>query len=154
MQKCKHTLNLSINPIVRYLLPPATKLEQGNIFSSVCQEFCPWGGYLGPPGQVHPHWTGTPPWASIPPQAGTPPGQVLPPGRYTHTHPPWSMSGRYASYWNAFLFSIVCRSTPCPNVKHGDDWGDPTQCEQGDNCPYCHTRTEQQFHPEVGQDIC
>ncbi|KAK3089557.1 hypothetical protein FSP39_004595 [Pinctada imbricata] len=41
------------------------------------------------------------------------------------------------------------RSTPCPNVKHGDDWGDPTQCESGDNCPYCHTRTEQQFHPEI-----
>ena len=46
---------------------------------------------------------------------------------------------------------LVCRSTPCPNVKHGDDWGDPTQCENGDNCAYCHTRTEQQFHPEVGQ---
>ncbi|KAL3876957.1 hypothetical protein ACJMK2_034733 [Sinanodonta woodiana] len=41
------------------------------------------------------------------------------------------------------------RSTPCPNVKHGDDWGDPTQCENGDNCTYCHTRTEQQFHPEI-----
>ncbi|XP_013398420.1 RING finger protein unkempt homolog [Lingula anatina] len=41
------------------------------------------------------------------------------------------------------------RSTPCPNVKHGDDWGDPSVCEAGDNCPYCHTRTEQQFHPEI-----
>ncbi|XP_064634085.1 RING finger protein unkempt homolog [Lineus longissimus] len=41
------------------------------------------------------------------------------------------------------------RSTPCPNVKHGDDWGDPGQCESGDNCSYCHTRTEQQFHPEI-----
>ena len=26
------------------LLPPATKLGQGNIFRSVCQEFCPPGG--------------------------------------------------------------------------------------------------------------
>ena len=26
------------------LLPPATKLGQGNIFRSVCQEFCPRGG--------------------------------------------------------------------------------------------------------------
>ena len=26
------------------LLPPATKLGQGNIFRSVCQEFCPQGG--------------------------------------------------------------------------------------------------------------
>ncbi|KAI8508275.1 hypothetical protein Bbelb_145150 [Branchiostoma belcheri] len=41
------------------------------------------------------------------------------------------------------------RSTPCPNVKHGDEWGDPSLCENGDNCQYCHTRTEQQFHPEV-----
>ncbi|XP_057310766.1 putative E3 ubiquitin-protein ligase UNKL [Hydractinia symbiolongicarpus] len=41
------------------------------------------------------------------------------------------------------------RSTPCPNVKHGDEWGDPAQCENGDSCAYCHTRTEQQFHPEI-----
>ena len=41
------------------------------------------------------------------------------------------------------------RSTPCPNVKLNDEWGDPTHCEQGDSCCYCHTRTEQQFHPEV-----
>ena len=26
------------------LLPPATKLGQGNIFRSMCQEFCPQGG--------------------------------------------------------------------------------------------------------------
>lgn len=41
------------------------------------------------------------------------------------------------------------RSTPCPNVKHGDEWGEPGNCESGDACPYCHTRTEQQFHPEI-----
>ncbi|XP_014241173.1 RING finger protein unkempt [Cimex lectularius] len=41
------------------------------------------------------------------------------------------------------------RSTPCPNVKHGDEWGEPSNCENGDNCTYCHTRTEQQFHPEI-----
>ena len=29
---------------VKSLLPPATKLGQGNIFRSVCQEFCPQGG--------------------------------------------------------------------------------------------------------------
>ena len=46
----------------------------------------------------------------------------------------------------AFLF---CRSTPCPNVKHGDEWGEQSNCEHGDSCPYCHTRTEQQFHPEI-----
>ncbi|KAI5723598.1 hypothetical protein M8J76_008524 [Diaphorina citri] len=41
------------------------------------------------------------------------------------------------------------RSTPCPNVKHGDEWGEPANCESGDLCQYCHTRTEQQFHPEI-----
>nr|QFR37583.1 unkempt [Odontopera bidentata] len=41
------------------------------------------------------------------------------------------------------------RSTPCPNVKHGEEWGEPTNCDAGDGCGYCHTRTEQQFHPEI-----
>ncbi|XP_063235365.1 putative E3 ubiquitin-protein ligase UNKL [Bacillus rossius redtenbacheri] len=41
------------------------------------------------------------------------------------------------------------RSTPCPSVKHGDEWGEPANCDGGDGCPYCHTRTEQQFHPEI-----
>ena len=51
------------------------------------------------------------------------------------------------------LLFLYTRSTPCPSVKHGDDWGDPTQCDGGDNCPYCHTRTEQQFHPEVSSPL-
>ncbi|CAK8676522.1 unnamed protein product [Clavelina lepadiformis] len=41
------------------------------------------------------------------------------------------------------------RSSPCPTVKQGDDWKDPSCCEKGDNCLFCHTRTEQQFHPEI-----
>ncbi|XP_050298440.1 putative E3 ubiquitin-protein ligase UNKL [Anthonomus grandis grandis] len=41
------------------------------------------------------------------------------------------------------------RSTPCPNVKHGEEWGEPGNCDAGDVCSYCHTRTEQQFHPEI-----
>ncbi|XP_039257937.2 RING finger protein unkempt homolog [Styela clava] len=41
------------------------------------------------------------------------------------------------------------RSSPCPNVKQGDDWKDPSSCDKGDNCQFCHTRTEQQFHPEI-----
>lgn len=44
---------------------------------------------------------------------------------------------------------VSFRSTPCPNVKHGDEWGEPTSCENGETCMYCHTRTEQQFHPEI-----
>ncbi|XP_036050815.1 putative E3 ubiquitin-protein ligase UNKL isoform X3 [Onychomys torridus] len=41
------------------------------------------------------------------------------------------------------------RSTPCPSVKHGDEWGEPSRCDGGDGCQYCHSRTEQQFHPEI-----
>ena len=90
-------------------------LGQGNIFRSVCQEFCSQGGYLGKytPRQVHPlagtplgrythlgqvhppgrytPWVGTHPWARYTPQAGTPPRQVHPLGRYTppgQLHPP------------------------------------------------------------------
>lgn len=44
---------------------------------------------------------------------------------------------------------IKYRSTPCPNVKQGDDWLEPSVCENGDSCKYCHSRTEQQFHPEI-----
>ncbi|VDL96771.1 unnamed protein product [Schistocephalus solidus] len=41
------------------------------------------------------------------------------------------------------------RSTPCPAVRPGEEWLDSSQCEIGDACTYCHTRTEQQFHPEI-----
>lgn len=47
------------------------------------------------------------------------------------------------------FFLYFYRSTPCPNVKSGDEWGDPISCEAGEQCQYCHTRTEQQFHPEI-----
>jgi hypothetical protein len=41
------------------------------------------------------------------------------------------------------------RSTPCPAAKAGDEWTDPEVCESAEQCNYCHTRTEQQFHPEI-----
>lgn len=41
------------------------------------------------------------------------------------------------------------RALPCPAVKHSDEWGDPSKCDTGEGCQYCHTRTEQQFHPEI-----
>nr|XP_023692642.1 RING finger protein unkempt homolog isoform X2 [Paramormyrops kingsleyae] len=41
------------------------------------------------------------------------------------------------------------RALPCPAVKHSDEWGDPSKCESAESCQYCHTRTEQQFHPEI-----
>ena len=74
---------------VKFLLPPAMKMGQVNIFSNVCQEFCSQvGEYLGrypSPTQVHspgrynpPHRAGTPPVGRYPPWAGTSPN----PGRY------------------------------------------------------------------------
>ncbi|KAL7667974.1 hypothetical protein ACOME3_008695 [Neoechinorhynchus agilis] len=48
---------------------------------------------------------------------------------------------------NPFVFTY--RSTPCPNVKQSDEWNEPSLCESGDLCAFCHTRTEQQFHPEI-----
>ena len=67
---------------------PLTKLRKGNVFTPVCQSFCSQGGVcLSACWDTHP------------------PGQ---------THPPvpsacWDRlgycCGRYASYWNAFLFS-------------------------------------------------
>ncbi|UYV71818.1 UNK [Cordylochernes scorpioides] len=42
------------------------------------------------------------------------------------------------------------RSQKKIKYSKGMSGGDPANCENGDNCPYCHTRTEQQFHPEVG----
>ena len=130
---------------VHFNYRPQTSLGQGNIFSSVCQEFCSQGGYLGrfpprkytpwagtPPGQVPPLGRYTPgqlhPPGQVPPLRRYTPGQLHPPGqvhpprqlhplgRYTpqQVHPPgssacWEIratSGRYASYWNAFLFYI------------------------------------------------
>ena len=108
------------------LLPPATKLGQGYVFTGICHSVNR-GEYLTrqPPGtryiprdQVHPR-PGTPPWDQVHPPDQVPPwdqvhplGPGTPPGtRYTPRHRScWeirSTRGRYASYWNAFLFSIV-----------------------------------------------
>ena len=76
------------------------------MFSQVSVCLQRWGG-------VHPPWADTP-WADpsplsrpLPGQTQTPPGQTNP---YGQTPPPQSdahCSGRYASYWNAFLFCII-----------------------------------------------
>ena len=57
----------------------------------------------GVPGQVPTPWAGTPPWqvhlpGQVYPWAGTPP---LPQAVHAGIR---LTSGRYASYWNAFLF--------------------------------------------------
>ena len=117
--------------IVQFL-PSATKMRQGNVFTPVCQSFCSQGeGVCLSACWDTPLWAGTLPWVGTPPGrytpwqvhpcplAGTPPGPAHTPGwctpwagtplgRYT----PWAgtpppdghCSGRYESYWNAFLF--------------------------------------------------
>ena len=115
------------------LLPAATKLGQGNIFTSVCLstggEGC---GMPTPlPGADTPPWEQTPPHSSPRPGPGTPWSRHLPGGDTPQTRhppgadtpleqpPPWSRppresdcsirltSGRYASYWNTFLFEML-----------------------------------------------
>ena len=87
---------------------PKTKLWEGNVFTPVCHSVHRAEGvYLSAcwdthtPGQTPPgkHPTGqTPPWANTHPWADTPPGRHPPPGGHCR--------GRYASYWNAFLFIL------------------------------------------------
>ena len=73
-----------------------------------------------PPGSRHPLGAGTHPWEQVHPGAATPQEQAFdssrhPPGagtppRSRHPLSPHgirSMSGWYASYWNAFLFPMV-----------------------------------------------
>ena len=98
----------SIEFVRRLILPPATKLRQGNVFTPVCHSvhrgsaIPPWADT---PGQTPPRQT--PPRQTPPGQ--TPPGQILPLGR----HPPRAVHActRYASYWNAILFVIFIFKT-------------------------------------------
>ena len=63
----------------------------------------PWQG--DPLARRPPAWR-PPPWQGDPP-AGRPPGKETP----RQGDPPaiWSMSSRYTSYWNAFLFRIISK---------------------------------------------
>ena len=101
-------------------LPPATKLWQGNIFTSVCQEFCPLGGHAWqggmhgggmPGGGVHGRGHA---W-----QGGVCSGGTCMAGGVRGRKND-NCSGRYASYWNAFLFGVSSESQ-LPNVGLGDN---------------------------------
>ena len=69
------------------------------------------GGLSGmenpPPGKETPLGRETPPSSETPHQ-GEPPSL----GRETPPPGIRSMSGRYASYWNAFLFTAIFQATP------------------------------------------
>lgn len=68
----------------------------------------------------------------------------------------WGKNYICRSYSITFVIKHCCelafdcvRALPCPAVKQSEEWGDPSKCEGAEGCQYCHTRTEQQFHPEV-----
>ena len=71
---------------------------------------------IPPPADTHSPPEQTTPWEQTPPQEQTnppltdthPPGKQTPPGVDSSIR---SMSGRYASYWNAFLLKLA--STTC-----------------------------------------
>ena len=90
-----------------FLLVPATKLRQGNVFTPVCHSFCSWRGCVstsGPGGRVVCHIPqADTPWADTHPLVDSPVWQTPPP---CTVHGIRSTSGRCASYWNAFLLSI------------------------------------------------
>ena len=62
-------------------------------------------GYRPPGQQTHPPRSRHPPRADSP-GADTPPWEQTPPGKADASIR--SMSGRYASYWNAFFFASRC----------------------------------------------
>ena len=95
-------------------LLPATKLGQGNIFRSVCQGFCPQGGHA---------WWGHAWQGGMRDRWGARMvGACMAVGHAWQgacvcwgeggMHGIRSMSGRYASYWNAFLYYVdpLCRT--------------------------------------------
>ena len=87
-------------PLTRYSPPPGpgTPPRPGTP---------PPGTRYSPPDQV-------PPDQVLPPDQVHPPDQVLPPlGPGTPPPQIQSMSGRYASYWNAFLFQYILGKSPC-----------------------------------------
>ena len=131
--------------VVSVSLPPANEVWGKVIFLHLSAILFTPGGYLGrypqagtPPGPGTPSEPGTPPGTRYTPSPGpgTPPGTRYtpspgpgtppsqgpgtPPGtRYTPLISAWweirTTSGRYASYWNAFLFwnNIILRCFNC-----------------------------------------
>ena len=95
---------------VRWFLPPATKLGQGNIFRSVCQQFCPGGGHawllVGGCAWLH---RGCVWFYSGGVHGFIRGGACMVFFSFFGYNEIRSMSGRYASYWNAFLLNNFVR---------------------------------------------
>ena len=88
-----------IKTLLKSLLPPATKLMQGYVFTGVCDPFHKGVVCLSAC------------WDTTPPAPHTSPGAGSPRSR----HPPgssacweiWATSRQYASFWNAILLKII-----------------------------------------------
>ena len=112
---------LTATCLVVYLLPPANEVCEGYVFTDVCLSMGGCGSH--PPGRHplgrYPPWqtppgrhtptrqTHTPEQTNTPGQTRTPgqtPPRQTPPRQTPPRQTPRSTSGRYASYWNAFLF--------------------------------------------------
>ena len=79
----------------KYSLPPATELQEGNVFTPVCHSVHRGGTSLS-------RWVSVQGFGLIRVQGGQSPGGSLS-GRPLGT----VTCGRYASYWNAFLLHLV-----------------------------------------------
>ena len=87
---------------------PRSVASKGYVFPGVCHSFC-----LTPGERVKGHNTSPPPDnTSLPSPWTTPPSLARVKGH--NTFPPSPPGGQYASYWNAFLFSIVSMPVPIP----------------------------------------
>ena len=104
---CRRFSNCAIFFVSNVLLPAATKLGQGSVFTGVCDSV-----HRGRRMSASVHAGIPPPPRSRPPSGAGPPA---PPREQTpHREADASirsMRGRYASYWNAFLFIRVCLKT-------------------------------------------
>ena len=110
---------------VSFITARKRSLGQGNIFRSMCQEFCPRGGGVC----LSACW-GAPLWDQAPPPQDRHPSGTrhTPPGPGTHpsrSRACWeirSTSGWYASYWNAFfLFVFTDDSDDSDSDASSDD---------------------------------
>ena len=99
-------------------LPAATKLDQGNIFTSMCREFCPQGGdsasvHAG----MHPSRSRPPQGTRHPtPRSKPPPREQTPPQEADSSIR--STSGGYASYWSAFLSYMFSVNSGAKRMCH------------------------------------
>ena len=97
------------------------------IFSQAC--VCPQGGSTSvhtgiyppesrppPPPSRHPPWDQTSPWSRQPPGADIP-------GKQTPAYGQWSTSGRFASYWNAFLLNATNTEPVLGSIHTKGKWG-------------------------------